>query len=350
LPNLFPARETACSYFASPAPTTAIWYPRSIICGMELGDDPQKGLVARGIEAELLLELFAVDGFLLEALGAVVLVDVAVGFRVPFFVVDAVQYTDEVVLVTRHPFQDGVEAVGVFALPYLLGVRRAHRRDDVGVEYAALEEIDLSVELEALRGEEEFREAELVEYGSFVLPLKGDVVYREDDARILEELVVAEVFPPPEAYRQKSCLPVVAVYDVGPEAERLYGFERGEGEEAEPEVVVLVVGGGSGVDVLPSVKVLLLDEVNRYAAQLYLLHHASHGQPVDAHDEVFYDVLRFYADRGEIGLYAGVVRENHPDVGPLRGEPFGEGAYDVGETAHPCKGLHFRGDEEDIHS
>src|SRR5690606_2002932 len=194
----------------------------------------------------------------------------------------------------------------------------------------------------ALRGEEEFREAELVEYRPVVLPLERDVVYREDDARVLEELVVAEVLAPPEAYRKKRRLPVVAVYDFGFETEGLCGFERGEGEEPEPEIVVLVVGGGRRVDVLPGVKIVLLDEINRHAAQLYFLHDSPHREPVDAYDEVFYGVLRLYAGGGEPGLHAGVIGEDDPYVGPLCGEPFGEGAYDVGEPAHPCEGLHLR--------
>jgi hypothetical protein len=60
----------------------------------ELGDDAQEGLVARGIESELFLELFAVDWLLREALRTVVLEYITVFFRVPFFVVDAVQYAD----------------------------------------------------------------------------------------------------------------------------------------------------------------------------------------------------------------------------------------------------------------
>ncbi len=165
----------------------------------------------------------------------------------------------------------------------------------------------------------------------------------EQGPRATEELVAG--ISVPEIGEGQRRLPVMAVDDVGGEAQGPHGFERGPGEEGEALAVIGIIAGRGPIETI-AVKILRpVDEEDGHAVgsmgengirQLLAVH--VEGCPVENRLErqVFLPDLP-------------VERHEDPDIGAQSGEELGQGAGHVGQAARLGVGDDFGCKECDFH-
>ncbi len=300
----------------------------------EAGDDGDERRFAPDGEAEAFLEAEFVFPFAVEAVGgAVPAEEAAIGGRVVGARVDAVEDAGEI---AAPPPEKAVEHFAVEGLADFPGVAGTDGGDAVGVADAGFHVADLVVEFEAADGE--------------VLPAEVDDVAHD---RFREDALVFEVVDgedgagvPPEGGvppvggvvgGDEAGVPVVAVEDIGPEADTGQGFENGAGVVGVALGFVVVAVEAGAVEV-----VFVVEEIKRDVPVPEGEEAAVLPPPADRDGEFFYE--------GHAGPQAGrdgrVEGDYDPGVDAQPPERPGQGADDFAQAAGFGEGGGFGGGEQ----
>ena len=262
----------------------------------------------------LLAGLLALEVTLVEALG-----DERVGEGVEGLGVDAVYDAAELVAAGgEYALQTLAEVRGAD----LVGVAGADGAQPVGEDAAGLQEGAAAVELHELGREVPVLDAQQVaEKLKAELALIGDVV---DGEQGLHPAVDVVAVLRAQQHGDHGGVPVVAVQDVGEEAQVGYGVEHGAREEG----VLLALGHAAAVDAVAEV-VLVVDEVDGHAVDhkpLYA-HVLAAPAEVDRETEHVLDLVAVPV------LHTAVIGGYHARVYAERREALGQGPDNVGEAA-----------------
>ena len=140
---------------------------------------------------------------------------VLVDFGIPCVVVDSVEHAEQPI---RALFENSLQPCAEFGCLNFFGVPRADGRQYVGSDYARLQKVDLSVELDAVGREQVPWEVREMHVQMPEQALVCDVVYRKQGPGVFEKrMIVKESF---KEYGHEAGLPVIAMDDIGLQIER----------------------------------------------------------------------------------------------------------------------------------
>jgi len=234
--------------------------------------------------------------------------------------------------------EDAREPVRVVRIVQLGGVGRRDRADPVGRDEGGLHEVRAVVEaqrLVALGGQAQHVVVELQVGLALILDIV-DGEHRFDAAEVGAELGLHEK-------RHQRGLPVVAVDDIGLEADILHG-----GEDGLAEIGVALPVVGEAVDAAAAEVVLVVDEIDLQLALLCLEVDDADvlPPPGERHVEV---AQKFHVPRG-IVLDGGVVRQKQAHlVAGDGGQRLGQRLHHVAEAAGLDERRGLGGDHRNFH-
>ncbi len=223
----------------------------------------------------------------------------------------------------------------------LLRVGGAHRAERVGEGQASLHEVHLVVELEPALGEHVPGQTEVRHHLLGEEPLVGEVVNREQAARLAERGAAESAR---KRQRREPRLPVVEMHDVRGELHRLRSGQRSHGEEGEPPVVVAVLATRVTVDPRAAVEARVVEEPDLVPGRRP--RHADHRTVLaerESQPDRAAGVLRVR------GPGRGVERRDHPDLVTSRRECPRERVRHVTQSARFAVGRDLGGDVENLH-
>ena len=207
---------------------------------------------------------FLAQGVLVDALaGAGVLRRIRLGnigvrFGIIGIFVEAVDNADDLVLIAADI---AVQPFAEVRIGNFLSVRRADRRDVVGVDHARFHVVDAAVAFQIAVVEQVLRQADdILHDRRRINPLIFQVMNGIDEFHIFVEIVMVEIFLQEDA--QHTRMPVVAVNDVGLEADARQHRQHGAAEIGEPFVVVGIAVQAVALEVPFIVDEIYLDAVH----------------------------------------------------------------------------------------
>ena len=209
--------------------------------------------------------------------------------------------------------------VGVHNFP---GVGLAYCRNVVGVDHAGFHVVYAAIAFEVAVVEEFLRQADDVLHDGWrINPLVFQVMNGVNNLHILVERIVGKVFFQEDAH--EACVPVITMNDV-----RLEADLRQHGQDSPAEVGKAFVVVFKAIETVALEVPFIVNEIDRYAVDFDGFHtkiQLAPGQVDHTVDDRFHLGLPFFAD-------LAVFRQDEPDVHPLCGQRFGQGAHDVSQT------------------
>ena len=306
----------------------------------QTGDNADHELVDVSFQTKLALELFLVPALSVgEVVHTVSVVDVPVGAGVVYVVIHAVDDAAELVgIIVEHAFK----SLAVFGSSDFIGVGVADGGDEIRVDDAALHDVGVGVELKAVRGERVLRNIGMILDGINVgNALEMEVVDGEDGLCAVVEWVA--LIDGVQIDRNQSRLPVVAVNDVGMEADSAHGGKHSLREEDEGHDVACHIGVG----IAPAEEVLVVDEIESYAVPPVL--HETHVIHMAVTGEVHVEMCHIGHIVAEMLGNAGVSGQNNAHVQiALIGKSPRKRRHNVSQTAGLDKRIALRTNKQNI--
>ena len=303
----------------------------------QAGDDAHDRRIRVDVQAQLLLQLLLAVLLAAQVIRIVVRVDHRILRRIVIVHVDAVEDAGELALACA---QQAVQALAVERGLNLVGVARGHGGQLVGVDEAGLHVVRAAVALQLVAGEQAVAQAQGILHGldrehALILQVVDGVhglhVLIEREVRVLDL----------QQRRNHAGLPVVAVHDVGLEAQVRKRVNDRAAEEAE----ALILIAAQAVDVAAAEVEMIVDEVEGHALILKRLDAAVLPAPAKLDLK-----LAFGLHLGGPFLGDGRVQRHHDaHVDALLGQNRGKRAHDVGQAARLDKRHAFGSGKQNLH-